>query len=81
MKEAGQAPMRITLNGEPHELETGTTIASLLDSLGMHPRTVAVEYNGDIVRRDSYSTTPIASGDRLEVVRFVQGGCGLRSRL
>ncbi len=74
MKEAGEAPMRITLNGEPYELDAETTIASLLDSLGMHPRTVAVEYNGDIVRRDSYSTTAIASGDRVELVRFVQGG-------
>ncbi len=74
MREAGATPLQITLNGEPHELDTGATIASLLDSLGMHPRTVAVEYNGDIVRRDSYSTTSIRSGDRIEVVRFVQGG-------
>jgi thiamine biosynthesis protein ThiS len=76
MKEVGETPMRITLNGEPHEVALGDTIASILHSLGQHPRTVAVEYNGEIVRRDSYSTTPIAHGDRLEVVRFVQGGAG-----
>ena len=74
MKEAGETLMQITLNGQPQEVAAGDTIASILHSLGQHPRTVAVEYNGEIVRRDSYSTTPIANGDRLEVVRFVQGG-------
>ena len=74
MTRSGRAPLRITLNGEPHEVAEGDTIASILDSLGQHPRTVAVEYNGEILRRDNFSTTPVAAGDRVEVVRFVQGG-------
>ncbi|HEV7516205.1 MAG TPA: sulfur carrier protein ThiS, partial [Thermoanaerobaculia bacterium] len=39
-----------------------------------HPRTVAVELNGDILPRDEYGARPLRAGDRLEVVHFVQGG-------
>jgi sulfur carrier protein len=35
---------------------------------------IAVEHNGQIVQRARWSDTPIASGDRLEVVHFVGGG-------
>jgi thiamine biosynthesis protein ThiS len=49
-------------------------VADLVAELGRHPRTVAVEHNGDILPRDRYATTPLAPGDRLEIVHFVQGG-------
>jgi thiamine biosynthesis protein ThiS len=64
----------ITLNGDPREVAHGATVADLVAELGRHPRTVAVEHNGDILPRDRYATTPLAPGDRLEVVHFVQGG-------
>lgn len=35
---------------------------------------VAVELNGDIVRRSAWSETAVRSGDRLEIVHFVGGG-------
>ena len=34
----------------------------------------AVELNGAVVRRAEHAATPLASGDRLEVVRLVGGG-------
>jgi len=64
----------IVLNGEPRQLLAGATVLDLLAELGRDPRTVAVERNGDIVRRPDYGTTRLAAGDRLEVVHFVQGG-------
>ena len=64
----------ITLNGEPHEIADGTSIAALLDQLGLDPRQVAVERNREIVPRASYPATPLAPGDHLEVVTFVGGG-------
>jgi len=33
-----------------------------------------VEHNGAIVQRAGWTDTPVASGDRLEVVHFVGGG-------
>jgi len=35
---------------------------------------VAIEYNGAILPKPEYESTELAAGDRLEVVRFVQGG-------
>lgn len=66
--------LRILLNGEPRGVAVGSTVAELLASLGRHPRTVAVEHNGEILPRARYGETALAEGDRLEVVHFVQGG-------
>jgi len=64
----------VVLNGEPHRLPEGSTLLDLLAGLGRDPRAVAVERNGEIVRRGDYGATVIEAGDRLEVVHFVQGG-------
>lgn len=66
--------MEIVLNGEPREVAAGSTVLDLLAALGRDPRTVAVEKNGDILPRADYGAAPLAPGDRLEVVHFVQGG-------
>jgi len=66
--------MQLTLNGEPIELESGSTLRSLLEVLGRDARTVAVEHNGEIVRRDRFEAVRLQAGDRIEVVHFVQGG-------
>jgi sulfur carrier protein len=64
----------IVLNGEPRQVAPGSTVLDLLSALGRHPRTVAVELNGDILPREEYGARALHGGDRLEVVHFVQGG-------
>ena len=64
----------IQLNGERAEVAVGETVAGLLERLGRDPRTVAIEHNGAILKRDRYAATVLEVGDRLEVVAFVQGG-------
>jgi sulfur carrier protein len=66
----------LTLNGEAHQLAAGATVAELVASLGHEPRTVAVELNGDLLPRGAFAATRLAAGDRVELVHFVQGGCG-----
>ncbi|HEV8581105.1 MAG TPA: sulfur carrier protein ThiS [Thermoanaerobaculia bacterium] len=66
--------LEVVLNGEPHRLPEGSTVADLVAGLGRDPRTVAVERNGDLVPRAHFSETLLGAGDRLEVVHFVQGG-------
>ncbi len=66
--------LSIVVNGEPQSLAPGSTVLDLLSGLGRHPRTVAVELNGDILPRDLYGARALHAGDRLEVVHFVQGG-------
>ncbi|HLE85924.1 MAG TPA: sulfur carrier protein ThiS [Thermoanaerobaculia bacterium] len=64
----------ILLNGEAREAAAGATVLDLLAELGRHPRTVAVEHNGEILPRERYGATVLREGDRVEVVGFVQGG-------
>jgi thiamine biosynthesis protein ThiS len=76
MHEVGTVLDRIDLivNGEPHRVPGGATVADLVSGLGSDPRTVAVERNGDLVPRARFAGTALVAGDRIEVVRFVQGG-------
>lgn len=64
----------IELNGEASRVASGATVLALLERLGRHPRTVAVEHNGEILPRELYGSTSLEPGDRVEVVHFVQGG-------
>lgn len=66
--------IEITLNGELRAVGDGETLLDLLATLGRDPRTVAVEKNGRIVPRADYGAAPLALGDRIEIVHFVQGG-------
>jgi sulfur carrier protein len=72
------AGIEIVLNGEGRRMAAGSTVLDLVAALGRDPRTVAVERNGDLLPRRDYGATRLAAGDRLEVVHFVQGGCGER---
>jgi sulfur carrier protein len=70
----GAERISIVVNGEPREVAAGASVAELLAAIGRDPRTVAVEVNGDILPRARYAERPLAAGDRVEVVHFVQGG-------
>ena len=66
--------MRITLNGEPYDLEEPLSVADLLVRLAIDPRRVAVEHNLAILRRPLFAETLVHEGDRVEIVNFVGGG-------
>ena len=51
-----------------------TSIAALITALELDTRKLAVERNLEIVPRSAYARTPIADGDRIEIVAFVGGG-------
>ena len=66
--------MRILLNGEPHELESGTSVQGLLARLAIDPRVVAVEVNRVVVKKSRFDTTTIPADAEVEIVAFVGGG-------
>ena len=66
--------MQLLLNGKPRELPAQSTIAAVLETLGIDRRTVAVAHNGEVVPRDTYDAVVLQPGDRVEVVRMVGGG-------
>lgn len=62
------------VNGEPREIDAGTTVVGLLESMGLGAKWVVVERNGEPVEKRDMATTVLAEGDRLELVRAVAGG-------
>jgi thiamine biosynthesis protein ThiS len=66
--------MRLVINGEAKELGAATTVAALVDALGLDRGKLAIERNLQIIPRSAYAATPLAEGDRIEIVAFVGGG-------
>jgi thiamine biosynthesis protein ThiS len=65
--------MALMVNGEARALEVAD-VAALVASLGLDVRKVAVERNLQIVPRSLYAATPLADGDKIEIVHFIGGG-------
>ncbi|HYO24284.1 MAG TPA: sulfur carrier protein ThiS [Lacipirellulaceae bacterium] len=66
--------MQVTVNGQPMQLEAGTTVAMLLELLALDARHLAVERNLELVPRAAHGATALEPGDRIEVVTLVGGG-------
>lgn len=64
----------LKVNGEPRTCPQQTRLPQLLEQLGLNPRLVAVEYNGEILHRQFWSETEMHEGDTLEIVTIVGGG-------
>ncbi len=64
----------LQVNGESKQCPGQTTLPQFLEALGMNPRLVAVEYNGEILHRQFWESTTLKQGDRLEIVTIVGGG-------
>ncbi|TYQ26043.1 sulfur carrier protein ThiS [Pseudanabaena sp. UWO310] len=64
----------VQVNGDNRICEPNLTTIELLKYLGLNPRLVAVEYNGEILHRQLWETTIIQNSDRLEIVTIVGGG-------
>ena len=66
--------IELLVNGKPHGLPAGLSIAELLEHLELNPKQVAVEVNLQVVPRESHATHRLAEGDTIEVMTFVGGG-------
>ncbi|MCB9658270.1 MAG: sulfur carrier protein ThiS [Sandaracinaceae bacterium] len=66
--------VQVTVNGEARDVEEGSTVRALLESLGLGDTLVAVERNREIVPRAQHATATLSGGDHVEVVHFVGGG-------
>lgn len=66
--------MKITLNGQQHELSGPISIAELLEQENLANRRVAVEVNLEIVPRSQHGETFLSDNDRVEIVHAIGGG-------
>jgi sulfur carrier protein len=73
--EAVAGEVVLAVNGAVRRVPLGCTVANLLASLSLDPRTVVVERNGTILRdRSSFASLELATDDSVEIVHFVGGG-------
>ncbi|NEQ96047.1 MAG: thiamine biosynthesis protein ThiS [Cyanothece sp. SIO2G6] len=64
----------LIVNGETRHSSPELSLPQVLESFGMNPQLVAVEYNGEILHRQFWDSTVVQEGDRLEIVTIVGGG-------
>ncbi|GBF80045.1 sulfur carrier protein ThiS [Aphanothece sacrum] len=64
----------LQVNGKPVTCSPNTNLTQMLQQIGLNPRLIAVEYNGEILHRQYWETTLLKTGDRLEIVTIVGGG-------
>ena len=67
--------MTLRLNGDVRECREGTTVAALVEELGLGNKRIAVEVNRDIIPHDEYANCGLQQDDEVEIVHFVGGGC------
>ncbi len=66
--------MKVRVNGEEKEIESGTTAGDLLSHLNIKLTGVAVEVNREIVPKRNLPATTLKEDDSIEIVRMVGGG-------
>ena len=64
----------LVINGTQTDLGDAKTIADIVMRMKLADKKIAIEKNGEIVPRSRYDVTPVAAGDRLEIVGAVGGG-------
>jgi sulfur carrier protein len=70
--------MKLVINGEEREMRAAT-LAEIFEAQATEyelpgPQGFAMALNGRVVRRDAWRETPVEEGDRVEIVRAMQGG-------
>ncbi|MGW7352824.1 sulfur carrier protein ThiS [Streptomyces sp. Z26] len=65
---------RVTVNGAPREVPADLTLDRLVATFSTAPTGVAAALNEAVVPRRRWPDTPLADGDRIEILTAVQGG-------
>lgn len=66
--------MKITLNGEPHELADNATLAALILALTGSTRGSAAVVDDEVVPRTDWVDFTLQDGQVVELITAVQGG-------
>ncbi len=66
--------MQIYLNGEQRQIPDNSSMAALVELLGLSGKRIAVEINEELVPRSTYSDYNLKPQDKVEVVHAIGGG-------
>jgi sulfur carrier protein len=64
----------VELNGSPHELTDGATLAALMESITGSTRGTAAVVDGEVVPRGEWRSYRLRAGQSVELITAVQGG-------
>ena len=64
----------VQINGEARTCAQPMRVSELMGELGLAGKRVALERNGDLVPRGTFTEQTIEDGDRIEIVVAVGGG-------
>ena len=64
----------ITLNGEPRQIPSGSTIADLIEAMELTGKRLAVERNQEIVPKSTHAQVTLQAADVVEIVHAIGGG-------
>lgn len=66
--------MEILVNGTPHLVPDGSTVADLLLILELQDKRLAIEINRELVPRSQFETVVLQPHDTVEIVHAIGGG-------
>lgn len=66
--------MIIRLNGKSQEIGECKNLSELIEKRDLSNKTLVIEYNSEIIPKESWSSVVINEKDSIEIVSFVGGG-------
>lgn len=66
--------MQVNVNGAPKEIALASTVQHLLEHLDLGKGRLAIEVNGEIVPRSTFTACILQEGDSIEIVQAIGGG-------
>ena len=70
----GSSPIKIFINGDLKKFPSETNIVSVLESLNISSKHIAIEINENLVFRSDWQETNLKDGDKVEIVKAIGGG-------
>ena len=65
---------QIILNGAPHEVAAGATLADLIETLALAQQAMALAVNRTVVPRPQWRERGLQAGDKVDLVHAIGGG-------
>lgn len=66
--------MNVFLNGKKKELPDNTTVETLVELLKLNRELIAVEVDGNIVKKCDYKNCVLREGNEIEILTLIGGG-------
>ena len=66
--------IKIFLNGELLEIESGLTISKLLINFEIDPNKIAIEKDLEIINPQDFNKIILTENSKIEIVHFIGGG-------